>query len=172
MGWRLHWYKADKDIPIKFEQEDVMEDEGYPYVNGERLLWCEGTDIWLDEVSDEDKQNPDFFVKLYSGFEMTFYEVTKKGLELIIDKYKERIIKVFEEGMKPEKERDSFYPSLEEYAKQKIYFWKTDLQFRYEKHTDKNEVSAFSGYEYCIFNLISIYKNFDFENHKLIIYGS
>ena len=44
MGWRVSWYKADKENPILLKQEEDYLDI---IINGELLLNDQGTNVWL-----------------------------------------------------------------------------------------------------------------------------
>lgn len=178
MGWRLHWYKADKENPITIIHE-VDDDESYDYckVNGTQILWCEATEDWLD-LSDEERNNTDYFIKLHSDEDTETYEVTKEGVKLFIEKYRQRIIKILSEAIKSDDEREWNYTSNELYTKQKLGEFSMNIAYDLKEYKDKNgnienqfEITSSWKYEYCIFNLIAIYKLFDFENYKLVING-
>lgn len=178
MGWRLHWYKADKENPITIIH-DVDDDESYDYceVNGVRILYCEGTEFWID-LPEEEKNNTNYFIKLHSDDDTETYEVTKEGVKLFIEKYRQRIIKILSEAIKSDDEREINYTSNESYTKQKLSEFNMNLVYDFEEDKDENgnirdqfEITSSWKYEYCIFNLIAIYKLFDFENYKLVVDG-
>ena len=88
---------------------------------------------------------------------------------LIIEKYRENIIKMFEQQLVPQNP-DSEYSSCEEYTKRKLWSWKHNLEINldYDKHIG---VTTSSLWEYTIFNLVYLYRNFDFDNYALVLYG-
>lgn len=178
MSWRLSWYKANKENPIVYEEESYEIDNGETYiercpiVNGDKVLWNEGTDILCD-MTKEEINNPLYFREILKEGEFEFHEVTKEGLKYFIEKYKERIIKIFEEALKSDDERHPFYPSLKQYAKEKLRNWKYNVCVDLRPCLDEDiyNVTNDLSYEYCIFNLVALYKNFDFENNMLVIHG-
>ena len=88
MGWRIDFYKADKNEPLIL----TTEEDGYVSidVNGERILDDTTTDVWC-----ELKQNEKFkkeIVCLYEHPDCDFYSITKKGFEMIILECRKKII--------------------------------------------------------------------------------
>lgn len=167
MGWRLSWYKADKKQPIKMVEEE--NEPPYPEINGEKMLYAEGTGIWWD-IDKETKHNPKYFKELYPDEDCDYFEVYKDGLKLFIDRYTERIIDVLKEGLKDDNDRNSRYPSIRSYAEEKLKEWEWGLVYHLDDN-DKHEITSSWKYEYTIFNLIALYKSFDFEKYSLVVYG-
>lgn len=174
MSWRLNWYKADKENPLKIIKEDNGVNKNFEYaeVNGETLLCSEGTEIW-ESMTSEQRNNRDLFIELLKHDELDYFEVTKKGLALFIEKYRERVVSVYEEALKSDEEREWNYPNVKQYHEQKLWEWQKDLIYdlRPEMNDVPYNITTSYKYEYSIFNLIAIYKFFDFENYKLVICG-
>ena len=92
MGWRVSWYKADKENPVVVEEID--EGDGVLYttgkINGKAVMHNQGTDIWIELKCNEDfkkeikclAENPD----------QDFYSITKEGFKMVILAYRDRII--------------------------------------------------------------------------------
>lgn len=174
MSWRLDWYKADKENPLKIKIEDNGANENFEYaeINGELLLNSEGTEIWQD-MTKEERNNKELFIELFEHNDFDYFEVTRKGLELFIEKYRQRISIVYKEAIKSIEDRIPGYPSVEDYHISKLIEWEKPLAYDLRDIMDKRpyEITTSYKYEYSIFNLIAIYKFFDFENYKLVIYG-
>lgn len=170
MSWRLSWYKVDKNEPLRIvNEEDGSE---YPEANGEMILWAEGTEVWLD-MPEEYKDNTKYFEELVIDEDCDYFEVTKEGLKIFIEKYREIIAKAYKEGFKSDEEREFNWPSLKSYDEEKMREWEHGLVYDLdvEKGNHQFELATSWKYEYTIFNLIAVYKLFDFENYKLIIIG-
>ena len=170
MSWRVSYYKADKKEPLKKEDE-IDEETGevinsWYEVNGEEILNNEGTQIWLDEISDEEKKNPEYFEEIVEDEDCDFFRVKKAGLELIINAYKKHIIEMFEYQLN----KDPDYADCDTYTKMKLWSWKHDLVINL-KHSKEIGVTTSSHWEYTIFNLVYLYQHFDFENYELVLYG-
>lgn len=168
MSWRVSFYRADKDEPIV--QIDVQ-DESYNdiRINGEEILNNEGTVIWTKEITDEQKNNPELFEKLVDHEDCDYYNVTKAGLELFIQKYRDHIIQMYEDFLKPDDEVAGF--NLRRYAERKLWNWQHGLILNMWKNYDHIGVTTSDLWEYTIFNLIYLYRNFDFDKYKLVLYG-
>lgn len=170
MSWRLNWYKVDKNEPLRI----IIEEDGfkYPEANGEMILWATGTEVWWN-ISDEEKRNPLYFRELWTNEDCDYFEVTKEGVKKFIEAFKQIIINVYKEGKKNIEERDFNWPSIEEYDNEKMREWENDLIYNLDikKGNHNFELTTSWKYEYAIFNLIAVYKLFDFENYKLIVIG-
>lgn len=168
MSWRVSYYKADKTEPLlrveETEDDGTVVYNGYE-VNGEELLNNEGTSIWREDITEEQKNNPQLFSQIIKSDDYDFYRVKKDGLKLIIEKYEEHIIKMFEGMIAGNTE----YGTLELYAQRKLYMWKHHLELNMKR---KNKgVTNSSLWEYTVFNLVYLYHNFDFDNYELVLYG-
>ena len=186
MSWRVSFYKADINEPIIKEKvrDDETGEEEEIFINGKEILNNEGTAIWKEHITREQKENPELFELLIdpeTGED--YYRVTKAGLRLFIDKYEEEITKSFEElyatpDVQEMKEtgidtndvtaEDIHYVELKEYVHHKLHEWRYHLV----SQPDADYKMTYSGYwEYTIFNLIFIYRTFDFDKDMLVLYG-
>jgi len=107
--------------------------------------------------------------------ESEFHIMSKEDLKVIIEHYHkiikdnyDKLLKEFQAG-KPENEWDE--PQVERFFKEKVHEWKLDSYFRPyyldEEKTDGFIVRSWK-WEYAIFNIVYIYKTFDWENDYLI----
>ena len=186
MSWRVSFYKADINEPIIKEKvrDDETGEEEEIFINGKEILNNEGTAIWKEHITREQKENPELFELLIdpeTGED--YYRVTKVGLRLFIDKYEEEITKSFEDlyatpDVQEMKEtgidtndvtaEDIHYVELKEYVHHKLHEWRYHLV----SQPDADYKMTYSGYwEYTIFNLIFIYRTFDFDKDMLVLYG-
>ena len=77
MGWRIDFYKANKNEPLIL----TTEEDGYvsAEVNGERILDDIATDVWCELKRQEKFQKE--IVCLYEHPDCDYYSITKKGFE-------------------------------------------------------------------------------------------
>ena len=57
MGWKVRWYKANKEKPVILTKDD----EGYDCItiNGEEIMYEQGTDVWCDLSYNNDELKKD-----------------------------------------------------------------------------------------------------------------
>ena len=172
MSWRVSFYKADKNEPLTRKLVHEDEDSTYEktYINGQEILNNEGTIFWTEEISQEEKENPELFEQLWEDpcGDCDYYEVKRPGLKLFIEKYQKHIIKMYEDMLA---DPDNPLEGINAYAKRKLWNWKHDLVVNLRDDYKFTRVTFSDFYEYTIFNLIYLYHNFDFENYKLVLYG-
>jgi hypothetical protein len=110
--------------------------------------------------------------------------ITKEGLKAIIDSYHESTFKHYSEMLKPferfiKNPEMDYLPSEEDIKEvvaaisRKVNAWKSEFVKPYwldEERTDGEIVRSWS-IEYAIFNLVYIYRTFDWENDYLIYSG-
>lgn len=168
MSWRVSFYKADKQHPLVFSEP---EEDSYVSVdvNGEEIINNEGTQVW-QSMSQEERDNEELFICLKPDDEdFDIFQVTKKGLELFIRKYEKENAEMFKNLANPP---DADWElTREEYFKHKMWEWSMHLTV--EKDLDKNsyKVTNSSYWEYTIFDLIHLYKTFDFDKYALVLWG-
>ena len=165
MSWRVSFYKADKNEPLTRKLVHEDEDSTYEktYINGQEILNNEGTIFWTEEISQEEKENPELFEQLWEDpcGDCDYYEVKRPGLKLFIEKYQKHIIKMYEDMLA---DPDNPLEGINAYAKRKLWNWKHDLVVNLRDDYKFTRVTFSDFYEYTIFNLIYLYHNFDFEN--------
>lgn len=181
MGWRVSWYKADKEKPLIVKTDK----EGYEdiSINGIQIANNQGTDMWIklrgsEEYAKEIKclrEDPD----------RDFYSITKEGFKQIILFYRQVVIdymkasvEVFE---KPELKEISKYwnaQDLLEMVKHEIREWeacyKNDDGSIHYFNIDFEKDNLVSGswlYKFAIYDMIYIYKTFDWDKYTMVVYG-
>lgn len=178
MSWRVSFYKADKLDPIIVTPNEDNPEYPDVDVNGEQIINNEGTNIWQFYITQEEKENSELFRNLYTHDDFNFYEFTKKGLEVFIRRYEEEIVAEYKELFEtPSAEECGDVPpdemhleKLKSNIRRKVWEWNNHI---IEKDLDEDpyRVNNSSYWEYTIFNLIHLYKTFDFENYKLVLLG-
>ena len=184
-------YKADKENPVTIEhivdKYNKMEYDTAE-INGEQLMYDQGTDVWLDL-----KHNNEDFKKeikcLADNPDQDFYSITKEGFKMIILAYREKAItylkKQIEVYKNPELKDGADYwrydGDLLKVVEQELHTWEwsyptDDGDRRYENiclHKSKDEfgISGSWTYQYAIFDLIELYKYFDWDNYTMVVYG-
>ena len=176
MSWRLSWYKAPKGMDIIKTDVTEYHDgtvEEYTHLDTEsmdKVFWSTGTDIWFD-IRNEYKNNHEYFINLLDSDDIDNYECTKKGLRLFIEHYRKRVYDYMTKMLQPNNDLPNYCNTPAQYLEQKSRDW-TEYDIN-SVLDDKNpyELTKSWYYEYSIFNLISLYKQFDFENYRLILHG-
>ena len=181
MGWRVSWYKADKNEPLILTTEDGWT---WPEINGELVAGNQGTECWQDlKYNDPDFQKE---IKcLFDNEDCDFYSITKEGFKRIILAYRQRVIDYMKASL-------DLYQHPEEKESSKHWFtvdlikeWEHEI--REWEHTflgdndercyfnidlsDKKRVSGSWMYKFAFFDMIFIYKTFDWDNYTMVVYG-
>lgn len=191
MGWRVSWYRADKENPVTVE---LIEDEwnGKTFetatINGEMIMNNQGTEMWSNlKLNNEDFKKE---IKcLANDPDQDFYSITKEGFKMVILAYRDRIIenikKQIEVHKNPELKESREYwwydGNILREMEEELQLWEwsypsDDGDVRYENiclHKSKDEfgISSSWRYKYAIFDMIEVYKYFDWENYTMVVYG-
>lgn len=187
MGWRVSWYKADKENPITVKYDEV---EGYDMVtiNGKRIMYDQGTDVWCDlSLKNEEFKNE---IKcLHEDPDCDYFSITKEGFKMIILEYRKKVIenlkKLIEVHKNPKLKDKSDYWRIDgnilRIMEEELHTWEfnyptDDGDIRYENiclHKSKDEfgISSSWTYKYAIFDMIEVYKYFDWKNYTMVVYG-
>ena len=192
MGWRVSLYKADKENPVTIEhivdKYNKMEYDTAE-INGEQLMYDQGTDIWLDL-----KHNNEDFKKeikcLADNPDQDFYSITKEGFKMIILAYRDKVINYYKkqiEVYKNPKLKDTrdywrYDGNILSCMEEELHTWEwsylndADGDRRYEniclcKSKDEFGISGSWQYKYAIFDMIEVYKYFDWDNYTMVVYG-
>ena len=186
MGWRVSWYKANKEQPLKI----TIDDDGYEEIdiNGVMILNNSGTEFWQ-----ELRYNNEDFKKeikcLKDDPDMDLYSITKKGFKMMILAYRQRVIDymkaaidLYEHPEEKEMRKHWFTQDLLEMVKQELQEWEYTYKdersgetkyfnIDFTKGKDTFGISGSWMYKYAIFDMIEIYKYFDWENDLMVVYG-
>ena len=175
MGWRIDFYKANKNEPLIL----TTEEDGYvsAEVAGERILSDTATDVWCELKQEEEFRKE--IVCLLKHPDCDFYSITKKGFEMIILAFRKKIIDWMEHIIK--RENDEMYKGclMGEYEME-LLKWKSEWENPEQERISYSEinlsnnkwkVSGSWSYKYGIFDLIHVYKIFDWEKDMMVVYG-
>lgn len=187
MGWRVSLYQADKETPVIIE-EIIGEDEyEIAKINGEEIMYDQATDVWLELKSNEDFQKE---IKcLAKNPDQDYYSITKEGFKMIILAYRDRVINHMKKQIEVYKNPDlkdsrdywRYDGDILREMEHELHTWEwsykgDDGSQRYENinlHTPKGKfgISSSWTYKYAIFDLIELYKYFDWDNYTMVVYG-
>lgn len=181
MDWRTSWYKADKNEPLT-----LTVDNGYtcPEINGEIVASNMGTEFCQNLKYND----PDFQKEIKCLFEdedCDYYSITKEGFKRIILAYRDRIIKYQKQALEneenPELTKDwnrcSYTPKtlieseLREWEGSYLGDNDERCYFAIDLKDNSPLVSGSWKYKYAIFDMIFVYKTFDWDNYIMVVYG-
>lgn len=185
MGWRVSIYKADKNNPISINVDEY----GYESadINGERIAYDCGTDTWctLKHSNEEFKKE----IKcLKEDCDQDFYSITKNGFKMMILDFRNRIIKNIKKSIevtetpeiKETKYDYAYTPDALQYLKEELREWETSWGDKDDEHymnivfAEDRKLFGISGswlYKYAMYDMLEIYKYFDWDNYTMVIYG-
>lgn len=183
MGWRVSLYKADKNEPVKIE---YTEGEKYPEVNinGEQIIYDCATDAWCYLKQNSEEFNKEI-VNLYENSDCDYYTISKEGFKMLALEFRRRIINHLEKVMYVHEhpdEKDSIKywgtDTLEDYVKGELIYWKSewdgcDGEKEYSELNFKNPFLVSGSWQYrnAIFDMVHIYKVFDWDNYSMVVFG-
>ena len=182
MGWRVSWYKADKNEPLILTTEDGWT---WPEINGEEVANNQGTEFWQDlKYNDPDFQKE---IKcLFENEDCDYYSITKEGFKRIILAYRDRIIEYQKQALENEEhpellehdwKRCSDTPKTLIEAELREWEWSylgdnnERCYFAIDLKDNSPRVSGSWKYKYSIFDMIFVYKTFDWDNYTMVVYG-
>lgn len=167
MGWRISWYECDKSEPIK---KEVIDEEDFEIkANGRMILNNEGTSVWKDLMIKKSDEFMEEITDLYPHPDLSVYSITKQGLLLIIKKYQENILSAYKDWWNGGEPSDGINSILLHNLRRTVHLWSSDLIT--DLSDDKFKVTNSLYYEHSIYNLITVYKHFDWENKTLVVIG-
>lgn len=183
MGWRVSLYKANKENPIKIE---YAEGSKYPDVeiNGEQIAYDTATDAWC-YLKDNNEEFKKEIVNLYDNPDCDYYTISKEGFKMLALEFRRRIIEYIEDVIDlhehPEDKglgRHWGTQSLESYVKSDLRFWKSEWtnekgEKKYSEIDFDNPYMVSSSWQYKngIFDIIHIYKVFDWDKYSMVVFG-
>jgi hypothetical protein len=189
MSWRVSFFKADKKNPVML-LKNPDDDNVYDYkVMGECISYDTATDLWC-LLKDNEEFQKEIHCFLYGFDDIDVYSITKEGFKMIILEARKQIIEymrtVLELDENPELAESGDYkycrkPTPRQLVEEDLREW--EESYTSEKGTtsffnieldvpkDKFGISSSWKYKYGIFDLIEIYKYFDWDNYTMIVYG-
>jgi hypothetical protein len=183
MGWRVSLYKADKETPLNIEYTEGCK---YPEVNinGEQIAYDCATDAWC-YLKDNNEEFKKEIVNLYENPDCDYYTISKEGFKMLALEFRRRIINHLEKIMYVHEhpdEKDSIKywgtDTLEDYVKGELIYWKSewdgyDGEKEYSELNFKNPFLVSGSWQYrnAIFDMVHIYKVFDWDNYSMVVFG-
>lgn len=189
MGWRVSFYKADKDKPVIITR---AVDDGETYndikINGEQIMYDQGTNVWCDlsHCNDEFKKE----IKcLQEDSDRDFFSITKEGFKMIILAYREKVIDMLKKQIDVHKNPNlkdtedywgfdgNILRSMEDELKTWELSWVREDGSNWYENIELNKpkgefgISGSWKYKYAIFDMIEVYKYFDWDNYTMVVYG-
>lgn len=183
MSWRVNWYKADRNKPLNITHhtDEVYGKWDEIEINGKCICNNNGTEFWLNLKSSNDDFKKEIKC-LHEDEDCDYYSITKEGFKMIILEYRRRVIDYMKALLNlynhPE-EKDSDFDSLNLVSEweHEIREWESEFIENGETNyfnidlSDRNMVSGSWKYKFAIFDMIFIYKTFDWENDLMVVYG-
>ena len=128
------------------------------------------------------KQEEEFrkeIVCLHKHPDCDYYSITKKGFEMIILAFRKKVINWMEHIIKSEND-EKYKGCLMGEWEMELRKWKSEWENPEQERISYSEidlsnnkwkVSGSWSYKYGIFDLIHVYKLFDWENDMMVVYG-
>lgn len=198
MGYRRYLYALNKtfvkQIQLCKTNKDwcrLVEDQGYKvdYEEGEgyfapRQLSGEFYELGKEAFLNLEQTCPQIFTskELRDYYEdYGFNLLTQENFKQIIESYKEKIIDYFSYLLNPEAPSHYYKPPLKitkeelwkRHIEEKLFTWQSKYYTDpVDLSLDKEYITTSGLYEYVIFELIRLYKTFDWKNNDLALVGS
>lgn len=188
MGYRLYLGKIKTQEIEEIRQSDYNElllkyndltnpDEDLylpgPYRLIPDTLYCLGKGIdYLDKLREFGSEIFTFPEAEDYYYDYDFFSITKEGLLLIIDTYRQKVAdcyKVLAYSYDIFGVEVTTTPEL--FIKQRAESWNETRYCNYNLDLTKKNIVTSWDYEYAVFELVYILKSIDFENETLVIYG-
>ena len=189
MGWRVSFYRADKKNPVIVKQEF---DDGETYnditINGEEIMYDQGTDVWC-ELSHSNEDFKKEIKCLQEDTDRDFFSITKEGFKMMILEYRQKVINTIKKQIEVHK-NPALKDTLEYYGydgdllktmEDELYTWEWSWlrdegsrgyeNIELDKPKSQFGISGSWTYKYAIFDMIEVYKYFDWDNYTMVVYG-
>jgi len=108
--------------------------------------------------------------KMYADYGYAL--LTKDGFKAIIEHYRQTTVNWFDSLLHPEEEENQL-ENLKQEVSHKLDEWsgKNLGRFPFDLNENKEAITTSWCYEYAIFELVRLYKTFDWENDDLVLIG-
>lgn len=189
MGWRVSFYRADKENPVIVKQ-DVYDGETYNdiTINGEQIMYDQGTDVWC-ELSHNNEDFKKEIKCLQEDQDRDFFSITKEGFKMIILEYRQKVINTIKKQIEVHKNpalKDTYEywgydGDLLKTMEDELYTWEWSWlrdeggrgyeNIELDKPKSQFGISGSWKYKYAIFDMIEVYKYFDWDNYTMVVYG-
>lgn len=194
MGYRVYLGEMSKDDVKKIKSiknkiklidylcpKNCMDDEDGPYVPSPYKIAEEiyemGSHIefeleLIERFGDRILKYPECDEEYYCDYELA--EISKEGLKFIIEQYKKYNKQHFVELTNSLTTIGADIESVIRHLTEKSKMWEEEESYRSAVnlvHKNKFMLTNSWTYEYTIFQLVSLYKQFDWDTQSLIVYG-
>jgi hypothetical protein len=177
---QLSTCKSTNCLQKKYPTVDIK-DDSYFYLS--TLLHNYSIDQIADEcfVLDKGFENQFFKDKTFNTFcngkfidnDRTLFKINQNDFLKLIEIYEKSIKDSFQnkiDEIKMEKNLEDAIETMTRYLKYKLNKWEDDYVLN-KKHENKERIVNDESYEYCVFDLLHLYKNTDFDKEQLFIFG-
>lgn len=185
MSYRFRLYEYNKDLVDELQECKTHDDVYYVVHEEERENCADPEELYLFELGSElfdlGSNFDDAFVIIANGTPLFATEelqehfehfdpviIGKEEMLYIIKQYKQKIIDFYEDLLKEPNQKGQ-YGKMRRHIENQVMEWKT----LHVVNTHENTESLCQSwlYEYAIFDLVRIYKTFDWENKRMIFMG-
>lgn len=199
MGYRHYLYAVPKEQLAEIQACKTAKDltefakrHGYPYDedDGWLSLYKIGKEVYeLGKHSEIgfklESERPSLFTsdelkERYSDY--GFALLTKDDFKSVIEAYRQKIVEWFQSLLNPDKSQVTA-PNLSKEERKRLE-WEYEIKdkldawsgkyfgiFPIDLNDDKERITGDWSYEYAIFELVRVYKSFDWENNELVLVG-
>jgi hypothetical protein len=168
MSYRINWYSVDKFVDIDWNNSYKHNMDDY---EGVKDIYHDFATDLIVEIYNKKDFKPLIEEKFNNGDVNTFI-LSKDGLKYIINEGIIIVEKVLKSGLKNTDDKDyNKFCSPEYLIKRDL----SELSFNlYNLNDNKDDYCITKSWQwrYGIFNLIFLYKTFDWENNNLVLIGS
>ena len=185
MSYRFRLYEYNKDLVDELQRCKTYDDVYYTLTEEERENCEEPEELYLFELGSElfdlGSNFDDASVVIANGEPLFKTEelqehfehfkpviVRKEELLYIIERYKQKIVDLYKDLLEDPDQKVQ-YGKMLQHTKHRFAEWNTLRVI----NTYENEESLCNSwiYEYVIFDLVRIYKSFDWKNKRMIFMG-
>lgn len=184
MGFRINWYEADKKTPVTITKHDDWTDVD---INGRCILHNNGTEFFMNLLNTEDFRKE--VTCLYEDSDVLYYTISKAGFKMIILEYRKRVIEYMKEYLEEFMKYDFTDEKKLWLGSRLIDEWKSEItewESEYKDDRDNEihyfnikfcdnpsefEISSSWKYKYAIYDMLTIYRSFDWDNYTMVVYG-
>jgi hypothetical protein len=168
MSYRINWYSVDKFTNIDWENTRKHTMDEY---EGVKVIYHDIATDLIEEVYNDEEFIP-LREEKYNDGDINSFILSKEGLKYIIEKAIILVERLLESGLKDKGDKEYNVFSSPDYLIKRDL---EDLRFGlYNLNDDKDDYNITTSWQwrFGIFNLIYLYKAFDWENNQIVLIGS
>lgn len=170
MGQRINFYK----VPIKnyqklkeYGNEAIYENDNDFEVERINIIEASGVEEMFDLMSENNQFKNEYIEDFNSNDDITYVFLAQEGLRILIEEINKNIAETMKYIMDI-KNDETRLKKLENYVRMRLGFWINQYNIDLDLN-NKDCVSNSWFKDYAIFDLVYLYKAFDFEKYKLIV---